>query len=49
MGAKAIVLMGMNGSEMQLYPLISHPCALFHQKHLSDTYTAALPQTPVTK
>lgn len=47
--AKAPAWAGMNGTEMQLYPLIPQACALFHQKHLSDTYTIPLPQTLVTK
>lgn len=38
---------GMNATEKQLYPLIPHMFALFHQKHLSDTYTAIPPQTLV--
>lgn len=49
MKAKAPAWSGMNGTEMQLYPLILHMCALFHPKHLSDTYTVTPPPAPVTK
>lgn len=49
MNAKAQAWSGMNGTEIQLYPLILPMCTLFHQKHLSDTYTVTMPQIPDKK
>lgn len=46
MRAKAPTWTGMNATEKQLIP---HTHALFHQNHLSDTYTVTSPQLPVTK